>query len=130
MLSLGFWLWLPSVLWLRLASWPTGEVPKAASGIQSSDANEQSAEENQKPAKITLEEQDMSSISRHPETLALHGGWRADPATNAVAVPIYQTTSYQFRDTEHASNLFALRSWEHLYAHHEPHERHPRKAHH
>ena len=36
-------------------------------------------------------------------------GWRRDSATNAVAVPIYQTTSYQFRDTEHASNLFGLK---------------------
>lgn len=45
----------------------------------------------------------------HPETLALHGGsWRADPATGAVAVPITQTTSYQFRDTGHARRLFAL----------------------
>lgn len=45
----------------------------------------------------------------HPETLALHGGsWRADPASGAVAVPIYQTTSYQFRDTGHARRLFAL----------------------
>jgi O-acetylhomoserine (thiol)-lyase len=44
-----------------------------------------------------------------PETLALHGGsWRADPATGAVAVPIYQTTSFQFRDAEHARRLFAL----------------------
>ncbi len=31
---------------------------------------------------------------QHPETLALHAGYRADPATGAVAVPIYQTTSY------------------------------------
>ncbi len=45
---------------------------------------------------------------QHPETLVLHAGWRADPATGAVAVPIYQTTSYQFQDTEHASRLFAL----------------------
>lgn len=44
-----------------------------------------------------------------PETLALHGGsWRADPATGAVALPIYQTTSFQFRDAEHARRLFAL----------------------
>lgn len=44
-----------------------------------------------------------------PETLALHGGsYRADPTTGAVAVPIYQTTSFQFRDTEHADNLFSL----------------------
>lgn len=44
-----------------------------------------------------------------PETLALHGGsWRADPTTGAVALPIYQTTSFQFRDAEHARRLFAL----------------------
>lgn len=47
-------------------------------------------------------------MSLHPETLALHAGWRADPATGAVAVPIYQTTSYQFRDTDHAAALFSL----------------------
>ena len=51
----------------------------------------------------------------HPETLALHAGWRADPATGAVAVPIYQTTSYQFRDTEHAANLFALKELGNIY---------------
>lgn len=51
----------------------------------------------------------MNFKSTHPETLALHGGtYRSDPATTAVAVPIYQTTSYQFRDTDHAANLFAL----------------------
>jgi O-acetylhomoserine (thiol)-lyase len=41
----------------------------------------------------------MATNSKHPETLVLHAGYRSDPATNAVAVPIYQTTSYQFRDT-------------------------------
>jgi O-acetylhomoserine (thiol)-lyase len=46
--------------------------------------------------------------SRNPATLALHAGWRADPATGAVAVPIYQTTSYQFADSGHARDLFAL----------------------
>ncbi len=46
--------------------------------------------------------------TQQPETLALHAGWRRDPATNAVAVPIYQTTSYQFDNTEHAASLFAL----------------------
>ncbi len=61
-----------------------------------------------------LENEDMAK-STHPETLALHGGWRADPSTNAVAVPIYQTTSYQFRDTEHASNLFALKELGNIY---------------
>jgi O-acetylhomoserine (thiol)-lyase len=51
----------------------------------------------------------------NPETLALHAGWRADPATGAVAVPIYQTTSYQFRDTQHAENLFALKELGNIY---------------
>ena len=50
----------------------------------------------------------MTDRALHPETLALHAGWRADPATGSVAVPIHQTTSYQFRDTGHASALFAL----------------------
>ena len=50
----------------------------------------------------------MADKKLHPETLALHAGWRADPSTGSVAPPIYQTTSYQFRDTEHAANLFAL----------------------
>ncbi len=45
-----------------------------------------------------------------PETLAVHAGQEdADPATNARAVPIYQTTSYVFDDTDHAADLFALR---------------------
>ena len=49
------------------------------------------------------------------ETLALHAGWRADPATGAVAVPIYQTTSYQFQNAEHAANLFALKELGNIY---------------
>jgi O-acetylhomoserine (thiol)-lyase len=53
--------------------------------------------------------------SKHPETLALHAGYRADPTTGAVAVPIYQTTSYQFRDTQHAANLFALAELGNIY---------------
>ena len=57
----------------------------------------------------------MSSSTKHPETLALHAGWRSDPTTGAVAVPIYQTTSYQFRDTEHAANLFALKELGNIY---------------
>src|ERR1700728_1295636 len=56
-----------------------------------------------------------SSQSQKPETLALHAGWRSDPTTGAVAVPIYQTTSYQFRDTEHAANLFALKELGNIY---------------
>ncbi|WP_152656942.1 O-acetylhomoserine aminocarboxypropyltransferase/cysteine synthase family protein [Oceanobacillus sp. CFH 90083] len=42
------------------------------------------------------------------ETILLHGGQAPDPATGSRAVPIYQTTSYVFRDTEHAQNLFGL----------------------
>ncbi|GAB3198004.1 homocysteine synthase [Nocardioides hungaricus] len=49
------------------------------------------------------------TMTYRPETLAVHAGQEeADPATNARAVPIYQTTSYVFNDTEHAANLFAL----------------------
>src|ERR1700751_196531 len=58
----------------------------------------------------------MSTQSHHAETMLLHAGWRADPATGAVAVPIYQTTSYQFRDTEHAANLFALKELGNIYS--------------
>ena len=48
-------------------------------------------------------------MTHRPETLAVHAGQeQPDPATNARAVPIYQTTSYVFNDTEHAANLFAL----------------------
>lgn len=48
-------------------------------------------------------------MSEHkPETQALHAGQVPDPTTNARAVPIYQTTSYVFNDTDHAANLFAL----------------------
>src|SRR5512139_3591925 len=57
----------------------------------------------------------MSNQSKHPETLALHAGWRADPATNSVAVPIYQTTSYQFDSAEHAANLFGLKEFGNIY---------------
>src|SRR5947209_7051969 len=53
--------------------------------------------------------------SQKPETLALHAGWRADPATGAVAVPIYQTTSYQFQSAEHAANLFGLKELGNIY---------------
>ena len=49
------------------------------------------------------------------ETLALHGGQEADPTTGSRAVPIYQTTSYQFKDTEHAANLFGLKEFGNIY---------------
>ena len=57
----------------------------------------------------------MPTESKHPETIVLHAGYRSDPATNAVAVPIYQTTSYQFRDAEHAANLFSLKELGNIY---------------
>jgi len=54
-------------------------------------------------------------MSLRPETLALHAGWRRDPATHAVAVPIYQTTSYQFDDTADAAALFSLEKFGNIY---------------
>jgi O-acetylhomoserine (thiol)-lyase len=49
------------------------------------------------------------------ETLALHGGQEPDPTTGARAVPIYQTTSYQFKSTEYAASLFGLREFGNIY---------------
>jgi cystathionine beta-lyase/cystathionine gamma-synthase len=43
------------------------------------------------------------------ETIAVHGGYSPDPTTKAVAVPIYQTTSYAFDDTQHGADLFDLK---------------------
>ena len=57
----------------------------------------------------------MSDAPQHPETLVLHAGWRADPTTGSVAVPIHQTTSYQFRDTGHAAALFGLQELGNIY---------------
>ena len=53
--------------------------------------------------------------SNKPETIALHSGWRSDPTTGSVAVPIHQTTSYQFNDTQHAANLFSLTELGNIY---------------
>ena len=54
--------------------------------------------------------------SVNPETIALHGGdYRSDPSTTSVAVPIYQTTSYQFHNTEHAANLFGAKDFGNIY---------------
>ncbi len=53
--------------------------------------------------------------SYRPETIALHGGQKPDPATNARAVPIYQTTSYVFHDTAHAARLFGLQEFGNIY---------------
>ena len=59
----------------------------------------------------------MSKIDKNlkSETLAVHGGQSADPTTGSLAVPIYQTTSYQFNSTEHAANLFALAEFGNIY---------------
>jgi len=51
----------------------------------------------------------------HFDTLQLHAGQEADPTTGSRAVPIYQTTSYQFDDTEHAATLFALKEFGNIY---------------
>ncbi|MEX0922574.1 MAG: PLP-dependent transferase [Rhodovibrionaceae bacterium] len=55
------------------------------------------------------------TTSKNPETLALHAGYRSDPTTGAVAVPIYQTTSFEFESTEHARSLFALEQLGNIY---------------
>jgi O-acetylhomoserine (thiol)-lyase len=50
-----------------------------------------------------------------PETLAVHAGYSPDPTTKAVAVPIYQTTSYAFDDTQHGADLFDLKVQGNIY---------------
>ena len=55
----------------------------------------------------------MSKVNLH--TLGLHAGQTVDPATNSRAVPIYQTTSYVFNDTDHAANLFGLKEFGNIY---------------
>ena len=57
----------------------------------------------------------MSDATQHLSTLALHAGQVPDPTTGARAVPIYQTTSYVFKNTEHAANLFALKEFGNIY---------------
>src|ERR671911_2985397 len=51
----------------------------------------------------------------HFETLQLHAGQKIDPTTKSRAVPIYQTTSYGFNNTDHAANLFGLREFGNIY---------------
>ena len=58
----------------------------------------------------------MTTQTMHPETMMLHAGPRSEAGTGAVAVPIFQTTSYQFRNTEHAANLFALKEFGNIYS--------------
>lgn len=57
----------------------------------------------------------MSEKKFRFDTLAVHGGQRPDPATGSRAVPIYQTTSYVFRDSQHAADLFALKEVGNIY---------------
>ena len=57
----------------------------------------------------------MSERKLRPESMLLHGGHRADPTTGSVAVPIHQTTSFQFKSTEHAESLFALKEFGNIY---------------
>ena len=57
----------------------------------------------------------MTEKTLHPQTLALHAGYRADAAQHSVAVPIHQTTSYQFENTEQAKKLFALEELGNIY---------------
>jgi O-acetylhomoserine (thiol)-lyase len=57
----------------------------------------------------------MSNSTQHLSTLALHAGQVSDPTTGARAVPIYQTTSYVFKSTDHAANLFALKEFGNIY---------------
>ncbi|MBK9315236.1 MAG: homocysteine synthase [Acidobacteria bacterium] len=58
---------------------------------------------------------DEQNTSLHFNTLAIHGGQDPDPTTNARAVPIYQTTSYNFNDADHAARLFGLKEFGNIY---------------
>src|SRR6201992_4240293 len=55
------------------------------------------------------------SKKQHLATLAVHAGQQVDPATGSRAVPIYQTTSYVFQDTDHGARLFALQEFGNIY---------------
>jgi O-acetylhomoserine (thiol)-lyase len=57
----------------------------------------------------------MATQNLHFETLQLHAGQQPDPATGSRAVPIYQTTSYVFKNAEHGANLFALKEFGNIY---------------
>ncbi len=64
---------------------------------------------------IKVERLKMEEKKYHLETLALHAGQEVDPATLSRAVPIYQTTSYLFKDTAHAADLFGLKQFGNIY---------------
>ena len=57
----------------------------------------------------------MAQENLHFDTLQLHAGQVVDPTTNSRAVPIYQTTSYVFNNSEHAANLFGLKEFGNIY---------------
>src|SRR5512147_709146 len=57
----------------------------------------------------------MKIQTQQLNTLRLHAGQEPDPVTGARAVPLYQTTSYVFKSTEHAANLFALKEFGNIY---------------
>ena len=57
----------------------------------------------------------MTERKLHFETLQLHAGQQVDPTTQSRAVPIYQTSSYVFKNAEHAANLFALKEFGNIY---------------
>ena len=63
----------------------------------------------------TADNKIMSTTSKGLSTLALHAGQVPDPTTGSRAVPIYQTTSYVFKNTDHAANLFALKEFGNIY---------------
>ena len=58
---------------------------------------------------------ELTSRTLQFDTLQLHAGQEPDPATGSRAVPIYQTTSFNFKDSEHAANLFGLREFGNIY---------------
>src|SRR5215472_6480914 len=64
---------------------------------------------------MAVDKQSPAAVGPHPATLAVHGGQERDPATNARAVPIYQTTSYLFENADHAARLFALQEFGNIY---------------
>lgn len=57
----------------------------------------------------------MSTQNLKFETLQIHAGQEVDPTTGSRAVPIYQTTSYSFKNSEHGANLFALKEFGNIY---------------
>lgn len=64
---------------------------------------------------VDSKESKMTEKNYHFETLQLHAGHQPDSATNSRAVPIYQTSSYVFNDSEHGANLFALKEFGNIY---------------